>query len=149
MICPFCQDQTKVIDSRLIKDGHAVRRRRKCLACAFRFSSVEELRILDLIVVKRDGRHEPYQREKIEKGLRLALRKRSYTGEEFEHLLRCVELEIYSQKLAEITSLRVGEILMDKLRDFDKVAYIRFASVYRQFSDVQTFQKELKALQND
>ncbi len=146
MICPFCQASTKVVDSRLTMEGAGIRRRRKCLECAFRFSTLEELRLLDLMIVKRDGRREPYKRDKVEKGLLLALRKRSYTSESFSQLVRSIELALQKEKATEITSMNVGEAIMDGLKDFDKVAFIRFASVYRQFEDVATFENELKAL---
>ena len=147
MICPLCQENTKVIDSRLSDGGHAIRRRRKCVSCDFRYSTLEEMRLLDLLIVKRDGRREPYKREKVAKGLEIALRKRSYTTEDFRHLIQAIELGLYSLKTNEIISSELGEIVIDKLREFDKVAYIRFASVYRQFEDVKTFERELKALE--
>lgn len=147
MICPLCQENTKVIDSRLSDGGHAIRRRRKCVSCDFRYSTLEEMRLLDLLIVKRDGRREPYKREKVAKGLKIALRKRSFTAEDFRNLIQAIELGLYSLKTNEIISSQLGEIVIDKLRDFDKVAYIRFASVYRQFEDVKTFERELKALE--
>lgn len=146
MICPFCGASTKVVDSRISMEGAGIRRRRKCLDCEFRFSTLEELRLLDLIVVKRDGRREPYKRDKVEKGLLLALRKRSYTSEEFSKLIRSIELAVQKKKVQEVTSLQLGQIIMNELKDFDKVAFIRFASVYQQFEDVQTFEQELRAL---
>jgi transcriptional repressor NrdR len=127
-------------------EGAGIRRRRKCQECEFRFSTLEELRLLDLVIVKRDGRREPYKRDKVEKGLLLALRKRSYTSESFAQLIRSIELALQKAKATEITSMNVGEIIMNELKDFDKVAFIRFASVYRQFEDVRTFEQELKAL---
>ncbi len=146
MNCPVCQSATQVLDSRLTHEGQGVRRRRKCRACSFRFSTLEESRILDLIVVKRDGSREPYMREKLERGLAVALRKRAFTKESFSCLLRDIELDIQRAKQQEITSQSLGEIVMDNLRRFDKVAYIRFASVYRQFKDVETFADEIRQL---
>lgn len=123
-----------------------MRRRRKCTQCSFRFSTLEEAHILDLAVVKRDGRHEPYDRAKMVRGLEIALRKRSHTSEAKASLIRAIELVIQDLKKSEITSQELGEIVMDNLRKFDKVGYIRFASVYRQFEDVKTFEHELKKL---
>ena len=146
MICPFCKKETQVVDSRLAFDGHGVRRRRECKKCSFRFSTMEKPALLDLVIVKREGRREAYDSQKLEHGLGLALRKRSYTTENFRSLVRSIEVAIHALRSNEITSNQLGEIVMDKLRKFDKVGYIRFASVYRQFDDVKTFEKELKAL---
>lgn len=146
MNCPFCANETKVLDSRVAMEGQGVRRRRKCVNCSFRFSTLEEAKILDLVVIKRNGAHQPYNREKIRKGLEIALRKRSYTEKSFHGLIRSIELNIHALKSSEITADQIGQIVMDNLREFDKVGYIRFASVYRQFEDVKTFEKELKKL---
>lgn len=146
MVCPACNNSTNVVDSRATSEGATVRRRRECNSCSFRFSTLEELRLLDLVVIKRDGERQPYRPEKIETGLKIALQKRNFSGEDFQKLLRQIELEIASLKAHEVTSLQIGEVVMDKLRSFDTVAYIRFASVYRQFEDVQTFENELRAL---
>lgn len=147
MECPICSHaDTRVVDSRLSTDGNAVRRRRECAKCQYRFSTLEEIELLDLTIVKRDGRHEAYVREKMERGLRKALEKRSYTDSDFRSLVHGVERDLQRKKLNEIRSSDVGEIVMDRLKQFDKVAYIRFASVYRSFEDVQTFQKELAGL---
>lgn len=147
MQCPFCQSETKVLDSRLTLQGQGVRRRRKCSECDFRYSTLEEARILDLLIVKRDGRHEPYRREKLEQGIEIALRKRSHTLDDLHELIQNIELDIQKSKQSEMTSLQIGAIVMDNLRKFDKVGYIRFASVYRQFEDVETFQRELDRLE--
>jgi transcriptional repressor NrdR len=147
MNCPCCNnDETKVLDSRISLEGHGVRRRRKCSECDFRFSTLEEARILDLMIVKRDGATQAYKREKILTGLEMALRKRSYTSEEFSKLVRDIEFSLQALKKSEVTSSQLGEIVMDNLRDFDKVGYIRFASVYRQFEDVKTFEDEINKL---
>jgi len=151
MRCPVCNfKSTRVIDSRLATDGMAVRRRRECerTRCGFRFSTVEEIELMDVTVVKRNGRKEPYKREKIENGLRKALEKRPHTDAQFSTLVHTIERDIQKVKGGEITSADVGEIVMRRLQDFDTVAYIRFASVYRQFEDVATFERELRKLES-
>lgn len=145
MHCPVCSHRdTKVIDSRLTADRTAIRRRRQCEKCNFRFSTIEQAEILDLTVVKRDGTKQPYDRNKIIQGLRKALEKRSYTEESFENLIARIEREIHRARKQEMTSKQIGEIIMKKLESFDQVGYIRYASVYRDFRDVISFQKELK-----
>lgn len=147
MRCPICSsDETKVVDSRIAADGLGIRRRRECEGCEYRFSTVEEVEILDLSVMKRDGRREPYLREKLEAGLRRALEKRPHTTEQFKSLVGGVEREIQKLKKEDVSSEEIGEIVMSQLRAFDTVAYIRFASVYRSFADVKTFQEELDRL---
>ena len=147
MKCPSCHHpDTKVTDSRLINDGMAIRRRRECLECSFRFSTYEEVEILNLTVIKRDGRTEPYNKEKLEIGLRKALEKRPITHDEFKQLVSHIEQDIQLEQKGEIKSSRIGEIIMKHLKRVDAVAYIRFASVYRSFKDAQTFQRELKKL---
>lgn len=147
MRCPVCgHGDTRVIDSRVTQDDSSIRRRRECDGCQFRFSTREEIELLGLTVVKRDGRRESYAREKLERGLRRALEKRSFTEVAFRSLLQGVELDLQRERAAEVTSARIGELVMERLRHFDKVAYIRFASVYRSFEDVETFQKALSQL---
>jgi len=147
MRCPVCLAQdSKVNDSRLIEDGFAIRRRRQCLACGFRFSTHEEIEILNLTVIKRDGSSESYQREKLERGLKRALEKRPYSQEQFKKLINTIERDIQKKKVEEIASQEIGEAVIKRLKTFDKIAYIRFASVYRAFEDVRTFQKELEGL---
>jgi transcriptional repressor NrdR len=147
MFCPVCNHpETRVVDSRLSPDGTFIRRRRECDQCEYRFSTSEEIELLDITVVKRDGHHESYSRDKIERGLRKALEKRSYTEAEFRGLVNAIEREIQRLKSSEVKSEDIGEIIMNQLKHFDKVAYIRFASVYRAFDDVKTFQEELKDL---
>lgn len=149
MKCPVCLTQdTKVNDSRLIDDGFSIRRRRECQKCGFRFSTEEQMEILNLMVIKRDGSKESYQQDKIKRGLERALEKRPYSLDQFKKLVNRVERDIQKKKKDEITSEEIGEILMKRLKGFDKVAYIRFASVYRSFEDVKTFQRELKSLLN-
>lgn len=147
MRCPICNyKDTKVIDSRLSADGMSIRRRRECEKCTYRFSTMEETELLDLTLVKRDGRHEPYSREKLERGLRKALEKRPYTDVDFKKLVHAIERDIQKKKHDELRSSAVGEVVMKRLKAFDQVAYIRFASVYRAFEDVNTFQQELNKL---
>jgi len=147
MKCPVCHYQdTKVVDSRVATDGSSIRRRRECLKCGFRFSTYEEIEILDLSVVKRDGRKEVYDKDKLVRGLRKALEKRSITEEKFKQLVNSVERDIQALRKNEVTSGQIGQIIMKYLRKVDQVAYIRFASVYQSFDDLQTFQRELDKL---
>ncbi len=127
-------------------DGASVRRRRECEKCDFRFSTLEEIELLDLTVVKRDGRREAYAREKLTRGLAKALEKRQFTETRFLQLVHKIERDIQKKRRGEITSDEIGDIVMKHLKSFDKVAYIRFASVYRSFEDVATFQAELRSL---
>jgi len=147
MNCPVCNyHDTKVIDSRVTGDKTGIRRRRECVKCTFRFSTLEETELLDITVVKRDGRRQPYSREKLAQGLRQALGKRSYTEDKFYNLIHKIERDIQKTKKSELTSREVGELVMKHLKHFDEIGYIRFASVYRQFKDAATFQSELKAM---
>jgi transcriptional repressor NrdR len=147
MRCPVCNFKaTRVVDSRLLSDGQGVRRRRECEKekCGFRFSTVEEIELLDVTVVKRTGKREAYSRDKLAHGLKKALEKRPYTDIQLERLIHTVERDIQKVRGGELTSGQIGEIVMKRLKTFDKVAYIRFASVYRSFEDVGAFEKELK-----
>jgi len=147
MRCPVCNnEETKVIDSRVREDSLAIRRRRECEKCGFRFSTIEEVELLDIVVVKRDGRREAYDREKIMAGVRRALEKRPVTETDIHALISEIERDIQKLRQREVKSSEVGEIVVERLKKFDKIAYIRFASVYRQFEDVETFEKELKSL---
>jgi len=147
MKCPVCHYQdTKVVDSRVATDGSSIRRRRECLKCGFRFSTYEEIEILDLSVVKRDGRKEVYDKDKLVRGLKKALEKRPITEEKFKQLVNSVERDIQAIRKNEVTSGQIGQIIMKYLRKVDQVAYIRFASVYQSFKDLQTFQRELDKL---
>ncbi len=148
MRCPACShEDTKVIDSRVAADGLSIRRRRECESCQFRFSTYEEVEILELQVAKRDGTVEPYSREKLEIGLHKALEKRPITREAFKQLVSEIEQEI-QKKMQDnrIESREIGNIVVRKLKKYDQVAYIRFASVYRQFEDIEEFKKELQKL---
>lgn len=147
MRCPNCSnDDTKVLDSRPIADGMAIRRRRECVKCQTRFSTHEEMEILDLAVVKRDGRTEAYMREKIESGIRKAFEKRPLTRDDFHSLIAGIEQDIQKSGKEQITSKEIGNIVMKRIKVKDQVAYIRFASVYRKFADVDEFVKEAKKL---
>lgn len=147
MHCPSCNfPDTKVVDSRVTGDGLSIRRRRECERCGHRFSTLETLEILDLTVVKRDGRREPYSRDKVESGLRKALEKRPITTDAFRRLVSGIEREIQRKGKDEVTSGDIGEVIMKHLKGFDPVGYLRFASVYRSFDDAHTFEKELRAL---
>lgn len=148
MRCPACShEDTKVIDSRVASDGLSIRRRRECESCAFRFSTYEEVEILDLQVEKRDGSLEGYSREKLENGLRKALEKRPILSEQFKQLVSEIEQDIQKKmKDNRIESKEIGNIVIRKLKKYDQVAYIRFASVYRQFEDIEEFKKELQKL---
>ncbi len=147
MHCPLCDhEDTRVVDSRMGAEGSAIRRRRECDKCGFRFSTSEEIILLDLVVIKRDGQREAYDRDKLVRGLKRALEKRPFTETSFRSLVHRIEREIQRLRTDEITSEQVGSLVMRELKEFDQVAYIRFASVYRQFEDVETFQRELEDL---
>jgi transcriptional repressor NrdR len=148
MRCPNCQnDETKVLDSRPVEEGTAIRRRRECDKCGFRFSTYEEMEILELTVEKQDGRRESYSREKLERGLRKAFQKRPHTDDLFKKMITGMEQDIQKKaRDSTIKSSEIGEIVMKRVKKIDKVAYIRFASVYRQFEDVEEFKQELQKL---
>ncbi len=147
MRCLNCNhEDTKVIDSRVAGDGVAIRRRRECNSCGFRFSTYEEVEILDLTVVKRDGVKELYSRDKLERGIRRAFEKRPISEENFKKLISQIEQEIQKAADPEITTEQIGDIVMKKIKKVDKVAYVRFASVYKQFEDIEEFKAELQKL---
>lgn len=150
MYCPVCKSkETKVLDSRVTEDGMVVRRRRECILCNYRFSTNEEIELLDITVVKNNGDRQSYDRSKLESGILRSLVKRPYTKENFHHLIHSIERDIQKQKKREITSQTIGELVMKWLMKFDTVAYIRFASIYRAFADVKTFEKEIKSLREN
>ena len=147
MRCPNCSnDDTKVLDSRPTNEGAAIRRRRECVKCEFRFSTYEEVELLDLTVIKRDSRTQPYMREKIESGIRKAFEKRPISRDDFKELVSKIEQDIQKMGKSEIASKEIGGIVMKRIKGLDQVAYIRFASVYRQFADVDEFVREAKKL---
>lgn len=145
MKCPFCnQDNTRVVDSRPADDNSSIRRRRLCDACGKRFTTYEKVETIPLIVIKKDETREQYDRGKIEAGVMRACYKRPVPIGKVKELIDVVEMEIFNREEKEIASSVIGAIVMDKLKDLDAVAYVRFASVYREFKDVNTFMDELK-----
>ena len=147
MKCPFCGNQEdKVVDSRASADGGAIRRRRECLGCGKRFTTYEHLEEQPLMVIKKDGRREPYDRHKLLAGLVKACEKRPVSMEALERLGDELERELSQQFEREVPSSEIGERVMKKLHTLDPVAYVRFASVYREFKDVEQFLRELKDL---
>jgi transcriptional repressor NrdR len=147
MKCPFCgHSENKVIDSRISKDGKAVRRRRECLGCAKRFTTYEYVEDVLPMVVKKDGRREQFDRQKILNGIKKACEKRPISMESIDKIVENVEQACQEMQLEEISSTIIGEKIMNELKAFDGVAYVRFASVYRQFRDVGEFMAELKDL---
>ncbi|MBI5205228.1 MAG: transcriptional repressor NrdR [Nitrospirae bacterium] len=147
MKCPFCGNiEDKVIDSRTSKEGDAIRRRRECLKCGKRFTSYERVEDLVPMVVKKDGRREPFDRPKVLKGLEKACEKRPVSVEALEGIVDTIEKKLINLGVKEIPSTWVGEEVMSSLRDLDKVAYVRFASVYRQFKDINELMNEVKTL---
>ncbi len=147
MKCPFCgHDDDRVIDSRPADDGAAIRRRRECIGCGARFTTYEKVETLPLLVVKKDGTREPFNRDKILNGLLKACEKRPVSNDQLTELLSYVEGRVQSAPNREISSQDVGELVMQKLKEIDEVAYVRFASVYRQFKDVNSFLVELNEM---
>ncbi len=150
MKCPFCGDNNdKVIDSRSVKDGLAIRRRRQCNSCGKRFTTYEYIEMALITVIKRDGRREPYDRQKLINGIKTACRKRPVAEKDIENIVDEVENMIFHSQGMEISSMKIGECVMKKLRELDEVSYIRFASVYREFRDIGEFAEELKKLQDE
>jgi len=145
MKCPYCSNiENKVIDSRLSGNFLSVRRRRECLKCSRRFTTYERIESIPFMVVKKDGRREPFQREKLLSGLIKACEKRPVSTADIENLVEDIEKEVKEKFYDEVSSDKIGEIVMKSLRKMDDIAYVRFASVYRQFTDVDDFLKEVK-----
>lgn len=145
MKCPFCGHQDdKVIDSRSASEGTAVRRRRECGRCGRRFTTYEVVEEMSLRVVKKDGRREPFDRKKIFAGIQKACEKRPVSSEELEKVVVSIEQQVFRRFEKEVPAKFIGELIMDKLASLDEVAYVRFASVYRQFKDLRHFMTELK-----
>ena len=150
MKCPFCShENTRVIDSRPAEDNNSIRRRRVCDECGKRFTTYEKIETIPLIIIKKDNNREAYDRSKIEAGVLRACHKRPVSAQQITTLLDEVENEIFNREEREIPSGTIGELVMNKLKDLDAVAYVRFASVYREFKDVNTFMDELKSVLND
>lgn len=147
MKCPFCnQETTRVIDSRPADDNSSIRRRRLCDECGKRFTTYEKVETIPLIVIKKDNNRETYDRAKIEAGVLRACHKRPISVTEINALIDKVEQELFNREDREIPSKVIGELIMNRLKDLDSVAYVRFASVYREFKDVNTFMDELKKI---
>lgn len=147
MKCPFCgHDEDRVIDSRPAEDGAAIRRRRECVRCSARFTTYEKVESLPFLVVKKDGTREPFNQDKMLSGLLKACEKRPVSNEQLQEVLTYVESHIQGAVNREISSQEIGELVMSKLKDIDEVSYVRFASVYRQFKDVNSFLEELNEM---
>ena len=147
MKCPFCgYEESKVIDSRPTDEGERIRRRRECLQCAKRFTTYEMIESLPIIVIKKDGSRETFDRQKLLTGMLRACEKRPVSIEMLDHAISDIETVIQNSLDREVSSVKIGELVMDKLKDIDEVAYVRFASVYRQFKDINTFMNELNKL---
>lgn len=147
MKCIFCHyNDSKVIDSRDLRDGESIRRRRECLRCGHRFTTYERVEPISILVIKKDKNREEYSREKLRKGIVTAFTKRPVKAEDIERMIDSIEAEIFSKGELEVSSMRIGEIIMDHLRKVDPVAYIRFASVYREFADLNVMRSEMDRL---
>jgi len=147
MRCPFCGfEEDRVVDSRSVREGRGVRRRRECLRCNERFTTYEYVEKVELMVMKNDGRQEPFDRGKLIEGIRLACKKRPVGEKKIEAMVDEVEKRLHALSKGEISSKQIGEIVMDILRATDEVAYVRFASVYRKFQDKTEFVEELKRM---
>tara|TARA_S200000501_G_scaffold301930_1_gene289295 strand:+ start:97 stop:570 length:474 start_codon:yes stop_codon:yes gene_type:complete len=145
--CPFCSDiETKVIDSRLISDGGQVRRRRECQSCGERFTTFEVPELLLPRVIKNDGNRQPFDEDKLRNGLQRALEKRPVSLEQIELTLNKIKYQLRAMGEREVQTRAVGELVMEALRDLDEVAYVRFASVYRSFQDVNEFRREIEKM---
>lgn len=147
MRCPFCgHDEDRVIDSRPSDEGAAIRRRRECISCGSRFTTYEKIENLPLLVIKKDGTREPFDREKLMSGIMKSCQKRPVTTTQIESLVSSIEIQTQNSLKREISSREIGEMVMEGLKRIDEVAYVRFASVYRQFRDVNSFLEELNQM---
>ncbi len=147
MKCPYCsQENTRVVDSRPVDEDNSIRRRRVCDDCGRRFTTYEKIESIPLMVIKKDQSREKYNREKISDGVMRACHKRKVSVQQMNDLVDAVEIEIFNREEKEIRSSEIGEMVMSRLKDLDQVAYVRFASVYREFKDANTFMDELKKL---
>jgi len=148
MRCPFCDaEETKVIDSRLADEGYVVRRRRECLSCSERFTTFETAELVMPQIVKNDGRREPFNEEKLRTGIIRALEKRPVESDAVENLINHIKQQMRATGDREIKATKLGEWVMDALKNIDQVAYVRFASVYRSFEDVNAFREEIERLE--
>ncbi|MCD8381198.1 MAG: transcriptional regulator NrdR [Lachnospiraceae bacterium] len=147
MRCPFCShDNTRVVDSRPVEESNSIRRRRVCENCGRRFTTYEKVETFPVMVIKKDQTREVYDRSKLEQGILRACHKRPVSSAQLSEALNEIETAIYAREQAEILSTDIGEMVMSRLKDLDMVAYVRFASVYREFKDADTFMEELKKL---
>ena len=150
MKCPYCGNpDTRVIDSRPAEDNSSIRRRRSCDECGKRFTTYEKVETIPLIIIKKDNNREQYNRSKIERGIIRACYKRPVSAQQIQQTIDDIELQIFKREDKEIPSKLIGEIVMDRLKDLDPVAYVRFASVYREFKDVNTFMDEINKMMLD
>ena len=144
MRCPFCgHDEDRVVDSRPSDEGSAIRRRRECIACSSRFTTYEKIESLPLLVIKKNGTREPFDRGKLMAGIMKSCQKRPVSNQQIDDLVSSIEVQTQNALKREISSQEIGELVMERLKDIDEVAYVRFASVYRQFKDVNSFLDEL------
>lgn len=147
MKCPYCGNtDTRVVDSRDVRDGESIRRRRECAACGRRFTTYENVEMRELIVVKRDGRREPFSPRKLTDKLLIAFTKRNVPMTEIDRIVRQTEAALLDRHVNEVSSAEIGELVLEKLKTVDHVAYIRFASVYREFRDLDDWRREMAAL---
>ena len=145
MKCPFCgESESRVVDTREV--GNGIRRRRECQACEQRYTTYEHVAKINLLIIKRDGRREPFDRQKLYEGIRKACAKRPVASEEIERMVSTIESKVYNMGKSELPSRVIGELVMDRLREIDGVAYVRFASVYRPFADLETLKREVDAM---
>ncbi|HBY47460.1 MAG TPA: transcriptional regulator NrdR [Thermomicrobiales bacterium] len=147
MRCPYCgKPDSRVVDSRDVRDGESIRRRRECVVCGRRFTTYETVEARELVVVKRDGRREPFSQRKLTDKLLIALTKRPVPMTEVERIVREIETELIDRNASEVSSTDIGELVLVKLKELDQIAYIRFASVYREFRDLDDWRREMATL---
>ncbi len=147
MKCPYCENtESKVIDSRPVDEGNSIRRRRECLGCTRRFTTYEQIESVPLVVIKKDGKRQVYNRQKILSGILRACEKTTVTVAQIESVVQDIEAELFNSMNSEIPASHIGNLVMDKLKQLDAIAYVRFASVYREFKDVTTFMDEINDL---
>ena len=150
MKCPFCSyDDDKVIDSRPAEEGTVIRRRRECTSCRRRYTTYEKVEGISLVLIKKDGSRQPYERSKVEKSILKACEKRNCTADDLTRITNEVENGLYALSRKEIATEEIGDLIMNKLRDFDEVAYIRFASVYKKFKGIEDFTDAVNRMKND
>lgn len=150
MLCPFCGSaNSRVLESRTTEESSSIRRRRECESCSKRFTTYERIEIMPVLVVKRSGEREPYSREKLRGGLISACEKTLITAEQIDNIIENVENELSKYQKREVSSTMLGNLVLNELKDLDQVAYVRFASVYRQFRSIDNFIEELKNLQSE